>query len=361
MPVSFLTPEQRERYGRYGGTQSVADLSRFFHLDDADLSLVSQRRGDHSRLGFSLQLTTVRFLGTFLENPTDVPQPVLYNVAKQLGISDLGCLSSYQEDLRWKHSAEIRIHYGYHDFGEPLIGFRLARWLSALCWMGTDRPSVMFDRTVGWLLTHKVLLPGVSQLERFVAHVRSRMDTRLWRILGQGITEEQRGTLESIMTVPEGCRSSTLDRLRTGPVRVSGPALVRAIARLQDIRNLGVTMPITKHIPSVRLAALARFAHTAKLTAITRLPTERRLATLVAFLHCLEGTAHDDVLEVLEILLQEMFSKAEREQKKTRLRTMKDLDEAARVLAKACKLLLDLKIIEAIYEPKYSRKHLVKN
>ena len=61
-------------------------------------------------------------------------------------------------------------------------------------------------------------------------------------------------------------------------------------------------------IPSPsRIAALARFANTAKVTAINRLPASRRMATLVAFALCLEATAHDDALEVLEALLRDLF------------------------------------------------------
>jgi len=131
-----------------------------------------------------------------------------------------------------------------------------------------------------WLLAHKVLLPGHTTLERFVARLRNRVENRLWKLLGRGITDEQRTRLEELLTVPPQGRSSWLDKLRSGPVRISGPALVNAIHRLQTVRDLSIKLSATG-VPTSRLASLARFAGTAKATAIGRLPPIRRLATLL--------------------------------------------------------------------------------
>jgi TnpA family transposase len=109
---------------------------------------------------------------------------------------------------------------------------------------------------------------------------------------------------------------------------------------------LGIRLPAIG-IPSSRLASLARFAGTAKVTVIRRLPPARRLAVLVAFIHCLEATAQDDAIEVFDMLLNKLFCDAVKSDKKARLRSIKDLDRAATVLAKACRTLLDLELADS--------------
>ena len=134
--------------------------------------------------------------------------------------------------------------------------------------------------------------------------------------------------------------------MRSGPIRVSGPSLVNAIMRLQRVRSLGIRLKVTTRISPSRIASLARFAQKSKVTAIARLPQPRRMATLAAFVHCLEAVAHDDVLEVLEMLLADIFRKAENADKKVRLRSLKDLDQSAIVLADACKAILDEELLD---------------
>lgn len=93
MPTRFLTDEQIAQFGRFAATPlDQATLERFFFLDDADRDLIAKRRGEHNRLGFALQMATVRWLGTFLTDPLDVPLVVLDYVAAQVGVADPSCV-----------------------------------------------------------------------------------------------------------------------------------------------------------------------------------------------------------------------------------------------------------------------------
>ncbi len=183
MPVEFLTEAQKERYANFADEPSPEELARYFHFDDTDRELISKRRGANNRLGFALQLGTVRFLGTFLSNPIGIPPGVIAYVGQQLEITDASSLPKYiaREATRLEHTAEIRSAYAYQDFNDPPWRFRLSRWLYARAWLTNERPNHLFDLATHWLMQRKVLLPGATTLTRLITQIRDRAALRAWK------------------------------------------------------------------------------------------------------------------------------------------------------------------------------------
>lgn len=267
---------------------------------------------------------------------------MIHCLARQLGVEQLSCFFYYRDsETRWDHAAEIRQHCGFAEFTEATMQFRMNRWLYALCWTGTDRPGVLFDRATAWLVAQKVLLPAVTTLERHVAKLRVRVEERISTLLVQMADPPTRARLNALLTVPEGGHQSVLDRLRKGPFRRSAPELVRALERVEEVRSLGIDLSAAHRLPPGRLQAMARFASTTKAAIIQRLPESRRMATLVAFAMNLEASALDDALDLLDILITEIFAEAARASDRARLRTIKDLDSAAIQLSQVCRIVLD--------------------
>ena len=102
-----------------------------------------------------------------------------------------------------------------------------------------------------------------------------------------------------------GSRVSDLERWRKGPPpRRSGPAVIKALDQVSEIRALGLdALGAETVVPPRRLGELARYGMSAGATLIRRHPDGRRLVTLLATVRHLEAKSVDDALELLDLLM----------------------------------------------------------
>src|SRR3546814_4897163 len=87
MPTRHLTDAQRQGFSRFDGEPSADQLARYFHLDQTDRDLIGTLRGDHNRLGFTVMLTSARFLGAFPVSLSEIPASVLDRKSHRLNSS----------------------------------------------------------------------------------------------------------------------------------------------------------------------------------------------------------------------------------------------------------------------------------
>lgn len=283
MPVQFLSPEQIARYGHYVGDPSRKQLAKYFHLDDADLALMTRWRETHTRLGFAVQLCTVRFLGNFLSDWTETPPAALAHLARQLQIEDTETWERHYlgSKTQKRHRQIIREHYGYEEFHRSQKTFTLLRRLYARAWVAEEKPLALFDFATTWLVQHKVLLPGATVLERLVARVINRANERLWQALAQLPDAEQAQRLLTLLDVEEDRRISRPEWMRRQERRASSRTVVSAIHRLRAVRALDVRQIDLSALPVGRVNAMARYGLLAWAQTIENLEEKRRLATLL--------------------------------------------------------------------------------
>ncbi|ETA03452.1 hypothetical protein ThrDRAFT_01198 [Frankia casuarinae] len=346
--MEFLTDEQVAAYGRFDGEPVRAELERFFFLDDADRELVVRRRGEHSRLGFAVQLGTVRFLGTFLSDPLEVPWVVVDYLAGQLDVADSSVVKRYTERLptQHEHAREIRSVYGYRDFADPQAATELRAFLASRAWTQAEGPVALFGQATAWLRRSRVLLPGVSVLARLVVSVRSEATDRVHQELAVAAEQadpQLAGRLRSLLEVAPGARVSELERLRRGPTRTSGPGLERALSRAGEVIVVGAGAADVSGVPANRLATLARYGLAAKAPLLRELAEPRRTATLLATVRGLEAAAVDDALDLFDVLMAtRLLNPARRAAQQERLAVLPKLEKASVTLAGAASALLGL-------------------
>ena len=95
--------------------ESQDDLIRYYTFNDSDLSLIRQRRGDANRLGFAVQLCLLRYPGYALGTDSELAEPVILWVAKQVQV----------DPASWAKYGERDVTRGLAQRERLVVGWRL--------------------------------------------------------------------------------------------------------------------------------------------------------------------------------------------------------------------------------------------
>ena len=154
---------------------------------------------------------------------------------------------------------------------------------------------------------------------------------------------QQRVALDALLVVAPGSRVSELERWRSGPVRASGPQMVKALHRVEEILGSGLSgVSIDAAVTPRRLAELARYGMGADVAQLKRHGEARRMATLVATVVQLEATATDDALDLLDLFMTtELIGKAHQDTDKQTIQAHPRLAGAAAMLVVVVEVLLE--------------------
>lgn len=343
MSLEFLSAEQVEAFGRFTGPPSQAELDRFCVLSDTDIQRARQRRGPQNRLGFAVQLVTVRMLGRFLPDPLEVPWEIVERLAVQVDVDDPSCLKQYAQRLptQHEHAREITTVYGYRRFEDVQAQQEFREFVAARAWTTTEGPRKLFERATAWVLRRKVLLPGVTTLARRVGEIRDEQAQWLYTAVGELVSPEQASELEQLLRPADRARLSELERLRRSPTDNTPTELKQQAERLGELRAFELGEVDVSHTPPNRLWHLARYGLGSKAATIRGLSPARKTATLVAMVRVLTQQATDDTLDVFDALVREnLIRRAERDSAKTRLQSLPRLSRASITVVTGLKTVL---------------------
>ena len=104
---SLLTPAERDTLLAFPTTDD--ELIRHYTFSEADLSAIRQRRGNHNRLGFAVQLCYLRHPGFALPSEAEPPASLLNIVGSQLYIEpDIWPQYAQRPETRREHLLELQ-------------------------------------------------------------------------------------------------------------------------------------------------------------------------------------------------------------------------------------------------------------
>jgi hypothetical protein len=285
VPVTFLSAARRKAYGRFPTPAADETLDALCHLDAFDRMRIAALAGPANVLGYALQLVALRATGRFPDRPCDVPAIDHRRLARALAVAPIDDLGqAYAAHTRRRHRHEIVAAYGYRDLRDAACARRFVAWLLRRTWVGDARAKHLFDAAVERLVAQRILLPGVTTLERLVARVVRRAEDRAARRIDAALNLGHRAELERLL-VPEGDGIAPLDRLHERPARLSSTGIGHALDIIDRIQAVACHDLDLSAVPTRRLLRLAQRTAILPRPTLAALRPAHRRAALVAFLH----------------------------------------------------------------------------
>lgn len=326
--------DKKDSFGTYLGEPSAEQLNQFFYLHEKDLEIISTMRLSSTKLGFSLQLSSLRFLGTFCTDINTIPENAIIYVAAQLKINPKEIHNYKRRQTKDDHVKLIKNIYGYKEFSH--LKKYLSNWLLNRAIYTTESTNMLFDMLLKKCLDEKIILPGFTTFSRFIASIVEKAEEQLYKQLALIPTNKEKKQLLNLLELvgtPVYGATIKMDILRTPLTDYSLKEISRGFERLKQFQTFSTENWQIKLIPEGKIKILANYAFKAKAQLIQRMSEQKKIALLVAFIYIYKRKAMDEQILALVNFFETIFRRAKNKEANERLRTIKDLDRAASTLS----------------------------
>jgi TnpA family transposase len=341
MPRRFLSQLERQRLTQFPDEVTPADCVVYFTLTPADKELLVSRRGDANRLGMALLLCSLRYLGYFPGDISQIPEKVVELVAHQLKLSPAS-LADYadRDETRREHLGELMQHLGFHRL-QPQQREKLVNWLGERA-LEHDRPSLLLQLACERLYQLRLVRPAITTMEEIVADARQWAQHRSIQVLVEPLSAHEKQRLDTLLIENKEIGMTPLVWLRRAATGHSDKDILEALDKLAFVRHWAVTAWEVDELPPGRIKYLAQIARYTSSRGLQRKqPEEMRCAILVAFLLWAHEKTIDELIELFDLCLSDAYRKARRELKEFQLQSMAQLQQALGYFRDVTSVVLD--------------------
>lgn len=295
-------------------------LRKYFTLTGPDLEEVGQCRGVVNKVGFAIQLCTLRWQGYFLPDARNLPSAVIETIASQTGVLPLP-IDSYpqNEKTRFEHLERIRRHLGFVRC-DAVQRDRLLNHLTAVA-QAMPRSEGLRKTAHLWLMREKIVRPGRTTLRELIASAREGALQSAYKALTSGLASGQAEQIESLLVasgpVPEPqpdeepAGRSRLEQFKTVARKESPEALLVLTDQLSQIRSVGVTAwPGLADVHPATRRLLAGWGYRYNVWHLRRFPDAKRNAIVICFLQAARAETTDAIIEMQDKLITSIHNKA---------------------------------------------------
>lgn len=235
----FLSQRKRSQPMTLPHEFSDEELARDWTLSEADQAELGHYRKS-SRVYLAVQLCAVRLYGRFVTHLRHVSPRIVNYLGNQLDLPPALTLHVPDREATYlEQRTAILIYLGFQKFDEA-VQVQLATWLAEQTKQGRLSHE-LFAQAERYLLTHRILLPGPSVLERFIIHVFAEGQTQLFTAIAARLSPALRHAIDQLLVVPEGEQRSDFHQLKEYPPAATISSLQSYLKRYRRVSATGLT------------------------------------------------------------------------------------------------------------------------
>ncbi|WP_306532635.1 Tn3 family transposase [Geobacter sp.] len=338
---ALFTTAERESLLAFPSTDD--ELIRHYTFSESDISAIRQRRGNHNRFGFAVQLCYLRCPGFALPPDNDPPSTLLAYVGRQLGVGiDNWSQYALRQETRREHLAELQAWLNLSTFNSS--HYRNSVTLLAELAQQTDRGIILAQHLVETLRQQRVILPTLDVIERVCSEALTLGTRLVYEALTVSLSDQHRQALDGLLMIREGSKISGLIWLRQPPGPPRPKHILRHLERLQAVYDLGLPKGVDRTVHQNRLLKMAREGGQMTAQHLRDLEPTRRYATLVAILLETQATLLDETIDLHDRFMGTLFSKAKRNHADRFQESGKAINEKVRLYYQIGRALVEAKL-----------------
>jgi hypothetical protein len=290
-------------------------------------------------LGYALQLCTLRYLGFVPTDFTATPEVAVTFVAEQLGIAPRVLTLYDNRRTQSDHRRYVRVYLGFRQ-ATPLDVYALQAWLVARA-LEHDKPTLLLQLACEKLHRERIVRPGVTRLERFVATAREKAHEETFRQLTPLLSDERKMMLDGLLQPDATTGRTPLSWLLQEAVSHAASHIMATLTKIVFLQGAGVDQWNLSSLNPNRAKWLAQIGWKSTNQYLQRMTPERRYPVLVAFLQ--QALLHhtDVVVELFDQCLWGCHSEAKQELEEFRKAVAHSTNEKLQLLRELGHVLLD--------------------
>ena len=282
-------------------------------------------------------------MGFFPENLHHVPQAVVDYLAQQLEIAP-DALMRYgkRESTQRQHQRQIQQMLGYRR-ALPIDLLALEQWLLERA-LEHDKPIFLFQIACDWLKQNQILRLGTTRLEKLVATIRHQAQETTYQRLQPLLTDEFRRFLDGLLQVDPQLKKTRLSWLQRTPTDNNPKQILETLDKIIFLQQHGAEDWDLSQLNPNQINYLAKVGARATNQSLQRSHDMRRYPLLLAFLKQSLYNFTDDLIEMVNQRLWDLYNEAKRNFELDRLKATRTINKQLKTLQSLGSILLDEQI-----------------